>query len=156
MSDQQTLFETPQTEFTNDDWYTPKWIFDTLGLTFDIDVASPPQGVPWIPARRRFTMADDGLAQPWDGMVWMNPPFSKITPWAHKFISHGNGIALTPFARSKYLDHLWNSKATMIQLPSDLKFAKPDGNFYSMSFGAVLWAMGNEAQNALKNLGKTR
>jgi len=25
-----------------------------------------------------------------------------------------------------------------------------------MSFGAVLWAMGNEAQTALKNLGKTR
>jgi hypothetical protein len=156
MTDQQTLFQTPQTEYTNDDWYTPKWIFDTLGLTFNIDVASPPEGVPWIPAQSRFTMADDGLTQPWQGLVWMNPPFSKITPWAHKFINHNNGIALTPFGRSKWLDHMWNSKATMIQLPSDTKFAKPDGNFYSMAFGAVLWAMGNEAQTALKNLGKTR
>jgi len=156
MSDQQTLFGTPQTEFTNDDWYTPKWIFDSLGLTFDIDVASPPEGVPWIPARRRFTMADDGLAQPWDGLVWMNPPFSKITPWAEKFMQHGNGIAMTPFSKSKWFDRMWNVNTTIINLPSDLKFQRPDGHHYSMSFPALLWAMGTEAQTALKNLGRTR
>ena len=33
---------------------------------------------------------------------------------------------------------------------------KPDGKMHTMSFGAVLWAMGDEAQNALKNLGKVR
>ena len=156
MTNQQSLFQAPQTEYTNDDWYTPKWIFDTLGLTFDIDVASPPDGVPWIPARSRFTMADDGLSQAWDGLVWMNPPFSKLTPWAHKFIDHGNGIALTPFAKSKWLKHMWDSKATLLPLTSDLKFSKPDGSLYPMSFGCVLWAMGIEAQTALKNLGKVR
>ena len=156
MNDQQTLFQTPQTEFTNDDWYTPKWIFDTLGLTFDIDVASPPGGVPWIPARSRFTIADDGLAQPWNGLVWMNPPFSKLSPWVHKFLDHGNGIALTPFGKSKWLGHIWNSGATVIPLTESLKFTKPDGSFYPMNFGCVLWAMGTQAQTALKNLGKTR
>lgn len=156
MPRQQTLFPTPQIQNGSDDWYTPKWIFDTLGLTFDLDVASPPDGIPWIPARRYYTMKDDGLMQPWEGLVWMNPPFSKVTPWADRFIEHGNGIALTPFSRSKWLDRMWDSSATIIQLPSDLKFLRPDGTHYSMSFGAVLWAMGDEAQTALNNLGKTR
>ena len=156
MTGQQTLFSAPQTATGNDDWYTPKWIFETLGLTFDIDVASPPEGIPWIPARRYYTMEDDGLAQPWKGLVWCNPPFSKLTPWAHKFIEHGNGIMLTPFGRSKWLSVVWDSSATMLNLPSDLKFQKPDGGWYSMSFGAVLWAMGEQAQDALTNLGKTR
>jgi hypothetical protein len=156
MTRQQTLFSTPQTATGNDDWYTPSWIFDTLGLTFDLDVASPPNGLPWIPARRFYTMEDDGLAQPWEGLVWMNPPFSKLTPWADRFIEHGNGIALTPFSRSKWLDRMWNSNATMLNLPTTLTFHKPDGGQYSMSLGAVLWAMGDQAQTALTNLGKTR
>ena len=156
MSNQQSLFQAPQTEYTNDDWYTPKWIFDTLGLTFDIDVASPPEGVPWIPTKRYYTMADDGLSQPWNGLVWCNPPFSKVTPWADRFRKHQNGILLTPFARSYYLDRLWVSEATMFHLPYELKFMKPDGKMHAMSFGAVLWAMGDEAQTALKKLGRTR
>ena len=156
MPRQQTLFSAPQTQIGNDDWYTPKFIFDALQLTFDIDVAAPPGGIDWIPARRFYTMADDGLSKPWDGLVWCNPPFSKLTPWVDRFIEHGNGVLLTPFGRSKWLDRMWNSSATMINLPSDIKFQKPDGGWYSMSFGAVLWAMGNQAQTALTNLGKTR
>ena len=156
MDNQQTLFPAPQIKSGTDDWYTPKWIFETLGLTLDIDVAAPPGGIEWIPARRFYTMEDDGLAQPWDGLVWMNPPFSKVTPWADRFIEHGNGVALTPFSRSKWLDRVWDSSATMLNLPTTLTFHKPDGGQYSMSFGAVLWAMGDEAKNALTKLGKTR
>ena len=34
------------------EWYTPRYIFTALGCTFDVDVASPGQGVtPWIPAK---------------------------------------------------------------------------------------------------------
>ena len=156
MPRQQTLFSTPQTQTGSDDWYTPKWIFDTLKLTFDIDVAAPPGGIDWIPAKRYYTMEDDGLAQPWDGLVWCNPPFSKITPWVHRFLEHGNGVMLTPFAKSKWINYAWNSNATIIHLPSELDFWRPDGSHMRMAFGAVLWAMGDEAQTALTKLGKTR
>ena len=71
------LFELPQTEYTSDDYWTPKWIFDALAITFDLDVASPPQGPANTPCRAYFTQADDGLAQDWHGTVFMNPPFSK-------------------------------------------------------------------------------
>jgi hypothetical protein len=156
MPRQQTLFPAPQTQLGNDDWYTPKFIFDALQLTFDIDVAAPPGGIDWIPAKRFYTMADDGLSQPWDGLVWCNPPFSKLTPWVDRFIEHGNGVLLTPFGRSKWLDRIWDSNATILNLPTTMRWLKPDGTQHPMNFGVVLWAMGNQAQTALTNLGKTR
>ena len=156
MDKQQTLFPAPQTQNGNDDWYTPKFIFDGLQLTFNIDVAAPPGGIPWIPARRYYTMEDDGLSQPWEGLVWCNPPFSKLTPWVDRFIEHGNGVLLTPFARSKWLDRIWNSNALVLNLPTTMRWKKPDGTQHPMNFGVALWAMGDQAQTALTNLGKTR
>jgi hypothetical protein len=52
---------------TSDDYYTPRWIFDAIGLEFDLDVSAPPGGIPWIPAKKHFTVIDDGLAQEWFG-----------------------------------------------------------------------------------------
>lgn len=69
------LFTLPHAA-TTDDWYTPAWIFEAMDETFDLDVASPPGGIPWLPCRRYYSLEDDGLAQPWEGFVWCNPPFS--------------------------------------------------------------------------------
>ena len=79
---------------TADDWYTPPWVFDALGLTFDLDVAAPTGGVPWIPARRCFDENADGLARPWEGTVWCNPPYSDPAPWCHRWVEHGNGFII--------------------------------------------------------------
>ena len=81
------LFGLPSDSFkvTSDDCYTPRWVFDAMGLEFDLDVAAPPGG-PWhVPAKRWYTAEDDGLAQPWDGLVWCNPPYSNPRPWAERF-----------------------------------------------------------------------
>jgi hypothetical protein len=76
------------------EWYTPPEIFEALGLTFDIDVCAPPGGLPWIPAKRSLSRADDGLSVAWEGRVWMNPPYGKgIGRWMRKLGAHGNGIA---------------------------------------------------------------
>jgi hypothetical protein len=29
--------------------------------------------VPWIPARKHLTKAEDGLMTPWEGLCWCNP-----------------------------------------------------------------------------------
>ena len=94
MSD--TLFALPSDAVatTSDDCYTPRWVFDAMGLEFDLDVAAPPGG-PWhVPAKRYYTAQDDGLAQPWDGLVWCNPPYSNYLPWAEKWATHDRGVLM--------------------------------------------------------------
>jgi DNA N-6-adenine-methyltransferase (Dam) len=112
----QTLFPAPQEQMTKDDYYTPKAVFDDLGLQFDLDVCAPPGGVPWIPAHRFLTVEDDGLAQPWEGRVWMNPPYSQATAWVHRFIEHHHGIALVGHAKSAWHPVLW-AQADAVAFP---------------------------------------
>jgi len=81
-----------------DEWYTPPHVFNALGCSFDMDVASPGKSVtPWIPAEKFFI--ERGLEREWWGFAWMNAPFggrNGLVPWLKKFFTHGNGIALTP------------------------------------------------------------
>jgi hypothetical protein len=63
------------------EWFTPKYIFDALGLTFDLDPAHPGEGTPHccVPARRVLTRKENGLLVPWhkDDLVWINSPQSE-------------------------------------------------------------------------------
>lgn len=82
------------------EWYTPPELFAALGVAFDLDPAAPPGGVPWVPATRHFSWAEDGLAQPWNGRVWLNPPYGRDTGrWLDRLVAHGDGLALV-FART--------------------------------------------------------
>jgi hypothetical protein len=84
------------------EWYTPKEFFDRLGMTFDLDPASPGADVvPWVPAARHFTVRDNGLMQPWEGRVWLNPPYGPTAvPFLHRLAEHGDGLALV-FSRTE-------------------------------------------------------
>ena len=144
---------------TTDERYTPKSVFDALGVTFDLDVASPPSEYSAVPARNVYTIKDDGFTSPWRGFVWMNPPWSQCTPWVKKFIEHGNGIALLPAAkRSKWMSALWNSEASVL-LYSNREF----GDFVDcrqqrseVSYAPLFWALGKQGKIALRQLGRTR
>lgn len=90
------------------EWYTPPHIFDALGLDFDLDPCAPAGGVPWIPAERHYSVADDGISQPWEGRVWLNPPYGNDSArWVGRLIEHGHGVALV-FART---DPTWGQYA---------------------------------------------
>lgn len=81
-------------EVTSDDCYTPRWVFDAMGLRFDLDVAAPVGGPLHVPADRYYTAADDGLVQPWDGLVWCNPPYSAFGPWVERFSQHDRAVLM--------------------------------------------------------------
>jgi hypothetical protein len=68
------------------DWYTPPGYFTKLGLTFDLDPASPGPGH-WVPAKKIYTVEDDGLRQPWEGLVFLNPPFGGRNGQVHGWSS---------------------------------------------------------------------
>jgi hypothetical protein len=70
----------------SDDWFTPKKYFDAINLEFDLDPAHPGIGAKYcsVPVRKVHTIEADGLKQPWDGLVWLNPPYGPRyghLPW---------------------------------------------------------------------------
>lgn len=84
------------------EWYTPPEVFEALGLGFDLDPCAPkPPAAEWIPARERYSLPEEnGLALPWRGRVWLNPPYGDgARHWVGRLADHGDGIALI-FVRS--------------------------------------------------------
>lgn len=152
---QQHLFGAPQETKTSDDYYTPKWLFEAMGITFDLDVACPPEGPINVPAARYYTAADDGLAQPWKGRVWMNPPYSKPAPWVERFLNHGNGMALLPVNGGQWCKDLWESEAKGVWL-SRLAFVVNGQERRGSPLNIVLWALGDECIEAITKIGKIR
>jgi hypothetical protein len=157
MNYQTQLFATEQLPVNSDDCYTPKWLFDDMAVTFDLDVCAPEGGLPWIPAQRHYSLKDDGLTQPWEGFVWMNPPYSKVTPWWNKFRDHGNGIALIQIAKSNWFQDVWNSDAYlgMPRRTIQPKFIK-NGQEHSIFMPVVLIGFGDQARQAIQRAARLR
>jgi hypothetical protein len=138
------------------DWYTPPEIFDALGLTFDVDPCSPGPGLGFVPARRIYTVADDGLAQPWVGTVFCNPPFGGRyghLPWVRKFFAHANGVLVVRAYTSSdwWHDHVTRHAETLLFPRGKTKFIRPDGSVgKAPGHGVVLIGAGSICNRALK------
>ena len=148
MSHTMPLFGVPIDRTDSDERFTPRWIFDALGETFDLDPASPVAATTNVPAAQVFTRDDDGLAQPWHGLVWVNPPFSNSTPWAERFLEHANGLWLGPFANAKWL-HRMLREADGIWLMRDFAFEHPAHAGKRSSMPLAMFALGDRAVAAL-------
>jgi hypothetical protein len=140
----------PNIGATND-WYTPKYIFDALGVTFDLDVASPPRQT-HVPCVARLTSG--ALEAEWSGFIWMNPPFggrNGLVPWLQKFFAHGNGVALTPDRTSAPWWQEFAPKADGVLFTPKIRFERPDGSTGdSPSNGTTLMAAGIRGRDALR------
>jgi len=137
----------------NDEYYTPSRVFDALGCSFDLDVASPvDRSYCCVPAKNFIT--ENSLELAWNGFVWMNPPYSgrdTKSLWLNKLANHGNGIALTPDRTSA---PWWPEAAKkcdlLLLVTGKIKFIKPDGTIAaSPGNGTTLFAYGDEAKFAL-------
>ena len=65
-------------------WATPPEFFAKLDeeFGFDIDVCALPENAK---CQKYFTPAEDGLAQEWRGVCYMNPPYGReIGKWVRK------------------------------------------------------------------------
>jgi hypothetical protein len=140
----------------SDEHYTPPNVFEGLGLQFDLDVCAPVGGVPWIPAARHFSLQDDGLTQPWAGRVWMNPPYSKPSPWVDRFIEHGNGIAYVAVTRGMWYNKIWEVADAVCMDLYNSKGVRPDGHTKGNTFRQAFFALGAENAEALRRLNFSR
>lgn len=138
-----------------DDWYTPPEIFAALGLQFDLDPCSPGPGH-WVPAGAVYTKRDDGLRQPWCGLVWCNPPFGERhahVPWLRRFFDHGNGVAICRAYTSSgwFHDEVIPRAETLVFPRGKTKFIRPDGSIGAApGHGVALIGMGEIANSALE------
>ena len=112
---------------TSDDCYTPRWIFVgrarlrhghcLLGQSITAHLSG---------SRRYLTVLEDGLTAPWDGLVWMNPPYSSVRLWVEQFAAHRCGVALVPAGRKecRWMGHLMQAADAIALISTD--FIAPD------------------------------
>tara|TARA_Y100001937_G_C7074756_1_gene310063 strand:- start:657 stop:1148 length:492 start_codon:yes stop_codon:yes gene_type:complete len=143
--------ENPGGKPQSNEWYTPPKLFTSLNTTFDLDVAAPKGGVPWVPAKNHFYKEIDGLKQDWYGFVWCNPPYGKHTSvWLEKFINHGNGIALVNSRTDTRWFHNFVTKADILCfIKGRLAFYKGNVQAKYSSTGSLLVGCGEKAVNVI-------
>jgi hypothetical protein len=141
---------------TTDVWLTPPSLINSLG-EFDLDPCSP-NNLPWKTAHKFYSLEknEDGLALPWYGRVWLNPPYSNWVGFVEKLKNHGNGIALI-FARTEtrgFFDHVWNDADSILFLKRRVKFVKADlSGGGSSTAPSVLIAYGKNNTQTLQESG---
>lgn len=156
MNDNKTGFTHDNANNKSVDWYTPKWIFDRLGIEFDLDPCAPDGGVPWIPTKNHYSLKDDGLNSHWNGNVWLNPPYGKNTSaWLEKMHNHRNGVSLV-FSRTDckwFHDYVAKADAILF-LKGRVKFVDGLGvtGGSGAGCGSMLIAWGKENVKALENM----
>lgn len=132
-------------------WLTPPHIIEALG-PFDLDPCAAPG---WSTAQEHYILPTDGLAEPWHGMVWCNPPYGQaVWTWLDRLADHGDGIALI-FARTEtagFVEQVWGKASALLFLHGHLHFHYPDGTRAPANSGApsVLVAYGAEAAERLR------
>lgn len=134
---------------TSDDWYTPPWVFRAAGILFDIDVAAPADPARrTCPARCYYSPVEDGLAQPWLGEVWMNPPYSGAAPWVHRWAAHHRGLALLPARKEcRWLGELLRAADALAIV--NVEFGRPSGGTARLPFAMLLCGAGPTAAAAV-------
>lgn len=139
------------------EWYTPAWLFEALGLTYDLDPCHPVNELAWVPAAKTYNINDDGLARFWQGRVWLNPPYGKHTPaWLAKMAAHfgageATGVALV-FSRTdtKWFQAIVTSATAICFMRRRVSFVDAGGKAGgSPGAGSMLVAWGEAEARAL-------
>lgn len=138
----------------NNEFATPGRIWRPLARAvdgFDVDPCSGAESTPIAPTR--FTAEDDGLAQPWHGDVFVNPPWSTNgdgaakEDWLRKIRSESNRdevgsiVLLLPVDTSTHWfhEHVLAADAICFVGPGRIAFEGGDRN---PSFGLLIAVFG--------------
>lgn len=109
-----------------DMWETPQEFFDELNdeFHFTLDVCATKENAK---CSKYYTKEQDGLVQPWEGVVWCNPPYGReITKWVERaYLSKQTVVMLLP-ARTDtqwFHDYIYG-KAEIRFIKGRLKFGR--------------------------------
>ena len=123
----------------SDLWETPQDLFDKLNaeFRFTLDVCATADNAKCL---RYYTPEQDGLSQPWEGIVWCNPPYGRsVGAWVQKAalsaLAGAIVVMLLPARTDTRWFHRWIYRRAEIRfLSGRLKFggAKNSAPFPSM------------------------
>lgn len=112
----------------SDNWETPQDFFDKINdeFHFTLDVCATEQNAK---CTNYYTVEQDGLAQPWTGVVWCNPPYGKaVKQWCKKAAEANCTVVMLLPARTDtawFHDYIYG-KAELRFIRSRLKFGNAD------------------------------
>lgn len=96
-------------EAESDDQHTPGWLLDMVDEFWPRGIGTDPAWSPKCGVKAVWTYdgscaEQDGLVQPWHGEVWLNGPYSDLSPWADRMaqhsLEHREGLMLCNVATS--------------------------------------------------------
>lgn len=146
----------------NNEWYTPAEFIEaarkTLG-TIDLDPASSEIANETVKATKFFTAEDDGLAQIWEGNIWLNPPYSSglIEKFADKLVHSDYTAAIVLVNNStdtEWFSWLAEIADAVIFPKGRVKFLKPDGTPGAPLQGQAILYFGDNVEAFKENFGK--
>jgi hypothetical protein len=141
----------------SDVWLTPPELLAALG-SFDLDPCACPEPRPWATAAKMLTLPTNGLAAPWEGRVWLNPPYGPETPrWLARMAAHRFGTALIAGRTETrwFQDQVFHAASYVLFLRGRLQFHRQDGTRAKRNagIGHVLAAYGEDDAEKLNRSG---
>ena len=127
-----------------DEYGTPFELFDWLyeRFNFVLDPCTTKDNP--LGTQLFYTKESDGLVREWIGpAVFMNPPYSKVTPWVQKAYTESlNGILTVGLLRYDPSTRWWNDwvrgKALVMDVPYRVRFRGGVGA-YNFPSAIVIW-----------------
>ena len=119
------------------EWYTPVDIIEAARTCMggiDLDPASSDLAQDAVQARHWFTKEFDGLVQPWNGRVWMNPPYeSKLIGSFVEKLLLSDGVTqacvlVNNATETQWAQALLKRAAAACFPASRVRFLDPEGN----------------------------
>lgn len=136
---------------TTNEWYTPSALVEPARFLMggiDLDPASCPEANRVVRAERFHVKRDDGLARPWHGRVWCNPPYSRIAAFAAKLVREdalGNVEAAVLLCNAS-TDAAWFAdlaeRYPVLFSRGRVRFWRTDREANAPRFGQALFAVG--------------
>ena len=104
---------------------------------------------------------NNGLDKPWEGRVWLNPPFGKgLDRWVEKLAEHGNGMGILPLRSTDtnwFHESIWNKADAVLFARGRMRFYTIGGNESGpCPHASILIAYGKENAECLERASKFR